>query len=302
MQNCRVLFVINKKAGTNQHIDFKAIIKYHIAKYDYIQEQYEMSGRNPKKGIEDAIQNFKPTIIASLGGDGTISLIASIIKQTDIALLIIPCGSANGMAKELQMPNDIEACLNLILKGKKTTIDLLQVNNQISVHLADVGLNARIVKRFHLDDGRGLFTYGKHLFYEIFLLRRIRFEINYDGKIKKVKAVSITFANATKYGTGAVINPDGILNDGFFEICIVKPFPKYELFKIAFQMFRNTLKFSSYFEVIKCREAIVTFRKKTILQNDGELMNKVNKISLKCLPDSLHVIIDPKLVHPTLIN
>ncbi len=297
----RVLFVINKKSGNRENHFIDETITQHASKNGYHYKLY-VCGKNIEADIRIAVNEFSPTIVCAIGGDGTINLVASIIQLRNISLLIVPFGSANGMAKELQIPPTLAECLELIQFGKVQKIDLLKVNDSISVHLADVGLNARIVRRFELDTKRGLFTYGKHLFYEIFLLKRNRFKINYDGKFMAVKAVSLTFANATKYGTSAVINPDGILNDGFFEICIVKPFPKYHVFNIAYKMFRNTLKYSEFFEVIKCKKAEVICAKKTVLQNDGELMKKVNNVYLEILPNALQVIINPNLTHPTIIN
>lgn len=297
----KVLFVINKKSGNRENIATEETIENHAKTNGYLFEFYTI-GKNAEDSIRKAVESFLPSIICALGGDGTINLVASVIQSTQISLLIVPFGSANGMAKELQIPATLTACLDLIVKGKVQKIDLLKINDKISVHLADVGLNARIVKRFDLDPKRGLFTYAKHLFYEIFLLKRNRFKIKYDDRFIEVKAVSLTFANATKYGTNAVINPDGILNDGFFEICIVKPFPKYHVFGIAYKMFRNTIKYSEFFSVIKCKSAEITCTKKITLQNDGEIMKKVNTVYLQILPNALQVIINPKLTHPTIVN
>ncbi len=67
-------------------------------------------------------------------------------------------------------------------------------------------------------------------------------------------------------------------------------------------MFRNTLKYSAYYRVITCKKAEIFCTKKTLLQNDGELMKKVSKISLESLPNALNVIINPQLIHPTIVN
>ena len=298
----KVLFVINQKAGQQSYFKIHEIIIKHAQNFDYEVDFYEMGTNHHAIEIKKIIALFKPDIIGAVGGDGTVNLVSSIIQKTKISLLIIPYGSANGMAKELQIPENLPACLELIIKGKTIEIDLLQVNNEISIHLADVGLNASIVKRFQLDKKRGLLTYGKHLFAEIFVIKRKIFTIFYDDQIKKVSAVSLTFANATMYGTGAVINPDGKLNDGLFEICIVKPFPKYLIFNIAYQMFRNKLKTSKYFEVIKCTKAKVVSKRKTLLQVDGEVMGKLKEIDLICLPKVLKVIVSANLNHPTVVN
>lgn len=294
----KVLFVINKKAGENNRINLQECFgdgsryecNVHIFKKD------------PLKEIQNAIDQFQPDIIAAAGGDGTINLVARLIKNTNIKLLIIPMGSANGMAKEFDMPESLEDCLKLIETGKTVAIDLLQINNEISVHLADIGLNAKIVKRFQLDKKRGMLTYAKYLFNEVFFIKERRFMLYLENETRKVKAVSITFANATKYGTGAVINPDGKLNDGLFEICIVKPFPKIHLLSIAIKMFRNRLKYSEFFETIHCSKAKLVAKSKTLLQVDGEIIGNVKEIRMESLLHALNVIIPDKSDYPTLVS
>ena len=183
----RVLFVINHKAGKNKNLELEILIKKHAINFNYEIDFYELSDKEDAViGIKKLIENFNPNIITAVGGDGTVNLVSGIIYGLNITLLIVPYGSANGMAKELQIPDELENCLNLITKGKIVEIDLLKINNELSIHLADVGLNARIVKRFELDPKRGLLIYAKHLFYELFLLKRKRFTINYNNQIKKI--------------------------------------------------------------------------------------------------------------------
>lgn len=294
----KILFIVNQKAGQNNQINLQECF---VGKEGEYECNIHILKKNPVKEIQKAIDDFKPEIIAAAGGDGTINLVARLIQNTDIKLLIIPMGSANGMAKEFDMPSSLEECLELIETGNTVAVDLLKINNEISVHLADIGLNARIVKRFQLDSKRGMLTYARHLFNEMFFIKSKKFTLFTENETRKIKAVSITFANATRYGTGAVINPDGKLNDGLFEICIVKPFPSIHLLSIAIKMFRNRLKYSEYFETIHCKKAKLIAHSKTLLQVDGEVVGYTKEIEMECLPQSLNVIIPSTLNYPTLI-
>jgi diacylglycerol kinase (ATP) len=299
MELKKVLFIINQKAGQNNRINLQECF---VGKENEYECNIHILENNPLLEIEKAISQFRPEIIAAAGGDGTINLVARLIQNTGIKLLIIPMGSANGMAKEFDMPESLEDCLKLIETGKTVAIDLLKINDEISIHLADVGLNAKIVKRFQLDRKRGMLTYAKYLFNEVFFIKKRTFMLYLENETRRIKAVSITFANATKYGTGAVINPDGKLNDGLFELCIVKPFPKVHLFSIAIQMFRNRLKYSEYFETIHCKKAKLIAKYKTLLQVDGEVIGTVKEINMECLPGAVLMIIPDGLDYPTLVN
>jgi diacylglycerol kinase (ATP) len=287
-----ILFVINPFAGANRDADLPASINTCAQLNALNFKLFVMTGADDLKAIEEAIVQYKPDILAAAGGDGTCNLVAQCARSRHLKMGIIPIGSANGMAVELNIPREMnEAILNLV-NGVPKKIDLLQINeSDIALHLSDVGLNAKIVKRFHVENRRGLWRYVVHFFTEYFLLKHYRFIITCDGKTFMRKAISITFANASKYGTGAVINPKGIIDDGKFELCIIKPFPWYYLLPITIKFFRGNLTNSKYVEIISCAEAIIDCRKKLILQIDGEIKKKTHRIMVGILPKALDVIV-----------
>ncbi|MDP3466747.1 MAG: diacylglycerol kinase family protein [Daejeonella sp.] len=284
----RILFVINPKSGHGGERNLKKLISWQSETDGFDYQLIIMSG-DDKERISNTINQYKPDIVAAAGGDGTINLMAGILAHTGIPLAIIPQGSANGMAKELHIQGKTESALEILVKGKTKAIDLIKINDRICIHLADVGLNARVVKRFEKDPKRGILTYARHLFGEMFLLKKYVFNISCDGKTIRRKGVSITFANASQYGTGAVINPKGILDDGKFELVIIKPFPPIKLLSITWKMFMNKLHTSDYVEIISCVKAQVISSRKTTLQVDGEVLGKVKEISIECLHKALLV-------------
>ena len=287
----KVLFVINPRSGNRVSDNLELIIseQSRIQGFNFL--IYRLESNDEESRIKNEISEYSPEIVAVAGGDGTVNLLAKILYQSSIAMLIVPLGSANGMAKELGIGNRVENALSLITTGIRKNIDLIKINNNLCIHLGDVGLNASIVRRFEKDPKRGLITYARHLFKELFFINRYRFEIVADGKMIKCKAVSLTFANASKYGTGAVINPIGKLDDGKFEIVIIKPFAKVHLVSISWKMFLGTLQTSEFVEVISCSEAFIKTSKRTTLQVDGEVIGKVKEIRISVLPGSLSVIV-----------
>jgi diacylglycerol kinase (ATP) len=287
----KVLFVINPHSGSGDQDILNDLISEQVKNLKLNHRIYRMKSGNQEKAIRKEIEIFNPGVVACAGGDGTVNMMATIMAGSKAGLLIIPLGSANGMAKELGI-NNIEDAVLLLSKAENRQIDLLNINGNICIHLADVGVNARVVKRFQEDPRRGILTYAKHLINEVFFIfKRYRLYIHYDGKEIKRKAVSLTIANAAKYGTGAVINPHGKLDDGRFELVIVKPFPRIKLFSLAWKMFMGTLQTSEYVEVIHCEKANIRSSRKTTLQIDGEVIGKVSEINAEINPGALNVLV-----------
>ncbi|WP_069660494.1 diacylglycerol/lipid kinase family protein [Arcticibacter eurypsychrophilus] len=289
----KVLFVVNTKSGSRLEDNLKTIIQSDAENKNYEYQIYDLPDPILEKEILKKINLYKPDVLAAAGGDGTINLIASLIHKTPLPLLIIPTGSANGMASELKIGNKIDYALSLLTDGVEQHIDVLKINNKICIHLADVGLNARIVKRFEEDPERGIWIYAKYLFREVFLIKKNKFIITIDGKKIKLHAVSLTFANASKYGTGAVINPIGKIDDGKFELVVVKPFPRIKLLSIAWKMFTNNLHTSEYVQVYSCSKLHIHASKSTTLQIDGEIIGKVREIQAEIISSCLTLLVPP---------
>ena len=295
IRTMRVLVVINPRSGrylkkpAAQHLETLLKDAANTRSFEY--HILLMPGNDAQNVIAEKIRTYKPDVVAGAGGDGTINLLSKLLAHTETALLIIPLGSANGMAKELAINTKAEQAIELLHKGIVKKIDLLNINGRICIHLADVGLNARVVKRFEQDTRRGLLTYAKHLWRELFLIRQYKFYIKADDKEMSRKAVSLTFANASRYGTGAVINPSGIIDDGKFELVVVRPFPPMTLLSITWKMFTGKLQTSEYVEVISCNSAFIRSSKKTILQIDGEVIGRTREITIRILKKALNVIV-----------
>src|SRR5690606_11393714 len=195
----KTLLIINHKSGKQK----KENILHRFEEYmqdKQTDHQVLQLTKNPEKAIGDKITSYRPDVIIAAGGDGTVNMITNIIQNQIIRLLIYPFGSANGMARDLSMPANFDDALNLLENGLIVKLDLLKINENTSIHLADVGLNARIVKRFQLDNKRGMLTYAKYLFNEVFYIRSKRFTITYGNIERKVKAVSLTRSEERRVG------------------------------------------------------------------------------------------------------
>ncbi|HZI88057.1 MAG TPA: diacylglycerol kinase family protein, partial [Pyrinomonadaceae bacterium] len=84
-------------------------------------------------------------IIVAGGGDGTINAVASELVGTDKAFGVLPLGTLNHFAKDLNIPVDIEAAVRTIVSGHTTRVDVAQVNDRIFLNNSSLGLYPRLV-------------------------------------------------------------------------------------------------------------------------------------------------------------
>ena len=110
------------------------------------------------------------------------------------------------------------------------------MNKHICLHLSDIGLNAQLIKHFEEGKLRGKLGYATKVIKTLWTKSIDDAFISISGGQQvTMKALMVVLANATKYGTGAVINPDGDLYDGQFEVVIMKKLAISELFKMWFR-------------------------------------------------------------------
>ena len=83
-------------------------------------------------------------LIFVFGGDGTISILP-ILEPLDIPIIPIPLGSANDLATELGLIDEIGEIISKAVKGNIELIDILSVNGRLFATVAGVGLGAEVV-------------------------------------------------------------------------------------------------------------------------------------------------------------
>lgn len=291
----KYLFIINPIAGGLDKKEYIAGLK---KKFDQHQVHFDIlettgDGDNDRQRIEQKVEEKKPEVVVAVGGDGTCNMVADLLKHTEIVMGIIPLGSANGLATELSIPQNIEQATDLLLSGKELAIDAILINQKyLCLHLSDIGLNARVVRRFERGEkSRGMLGYFKQYLSEITHLEPKKFKFELNGNQFSRKAHMVVIANASKYGTGAIVNPTGKINDGKFEVCIIKPFPIWSIFSISIALFRGTLKSSRYVKILSCKQIKVFNKPRDVVQIDGEDIGEPKVVNAEILDKALKVIV-----------
>lgn len=283
----KLLFIVNHRSGRNT-TDWRVTIQQYYKELPHVAEIYELPENCSPEQIKQKIHAISPDRVVAVGGDGTIKLVAELIAGTNMPLAIIPAGSANGMAKELDIPTDTEAALQVATEGLITKIDTIKVNGELCIHLSDIGFNAFIVKTFESMKSRGWWGYLKAAWHVMWRNRKMMVKIETDNDFVHREARMIVLANASKYGTGAVINPEGKLNDGLFEIVIIRKISPGEIFKM---MFSHRPFDPEKTELFKTRSVTVQSKHKAHFQVDGEYLGKTNMVEASIMHHALSIVV-----------
>lgn len=292
--NLKLFFIINPRSG-NSSIDWVIVITTYFKLLNHTIELYQLSKESTVSTIVERIISFAPNQVIAVGGDGTVKLAAECLIGKNIPLGILPAGSANGLAKELSISNDPEKALDILIKGFVRKIHVIKINNQLCIHLSDIGLNASAIKQFEAQQRRGMWGYLIASIKVLWKRQIMEVEIQMNKKSIKIIAAVIVIANATKYSSGAIINPIGKLNDALFEVIAVKKISIYEIFKMAFS---HAAYNPDKTEIFQTNALFMRSIEKVHFQVDGEYFGMVNEVNVTLIPDALEVIV-PALAEDT---
>lgn len=250
---------------------------------------YETEGEDDRSKLKKILSQVDCDVMVVCGGDGTVHLVADIALEYKLPLAIYPAGSANGLATELQLDEDVAELFDLIDRDKMLKMDVLTVNDHKCLHFSDIGFNARLIERFEEGKFRGMLGYFRYFVETMWHHQPSKFQLVYNGQEIEVKALAIVFANARLLGTGAIINPSGQLDDGKFELCIFKPYPWYAALGLAFRFFSGGIKESPYVEIKEVTEVSLQCEEEELCQVDGELVGKYRAIKSALYDEQLKV-------------
>ncbi|MCB0464048.1 MAG: diacylglycerol kinase [Aequorivita sp.] len=287
-----ILLVVNPISGDCDKDSIIASVKKEAENRNYDFKLYKTTGEKDTESINSLIKDINPKRILVAGGDGTISLVAQCILGSDICLGIIPAGSANGMAVNFDIPQTLPEQIDVAFSDCTMKLDALSINDQICLHIADMGINAELIQNYENSKFRGKLGYFIQSIPTLFNSDSpFHFKVETEEGQFEETGILLAIANASKFGTGATINPKGKMNDGKFEILIFKSLDFIEIFKTINDQFEMS---SDFVRIISTQKAKISSRKKVPFQIDGEFLGEINEATatikneklLVALPDS----------------
>lgn len=229
-------------------------------------------------------------VFVAVGGDGTISVVAQKLINTNKILAVFPAGSGNGFSNETNFNKNISRLLEKIEIKQSREIDTFMVNEHFSINVSGTGFDGKVVKEFEKTN-RGFKNYIKVSIQTFFKYKPIKIKfLEEDYKQYNGKYLMLNIANTRQFGNNAYIAPMASKSDGLVDLVLVKKFPlTYSPF-FAFRMFTKRLKDDDYVTYLPVSEIEFKVNTKT-WHIDGEFKKIKSPIHIKVLPKSLKILI-----------
>jgi diacylglycerol kinase (ATP) len=296
MAGKKIAFIINPKAGRKRSGDIAATIRRYLdtEKYDPVFRYTEFGGHASK--IVDELLDEGLDIIIAVGGDGTVNEVARRMINKKATFGIVPKGSGNGLARHLGIPVRLPQAVSVLNRRESMLIDAGRLDKYWFFCTCGLGFDARIGHKFAMSEIRGFRSYMRTIAKEFRKYKPRKYNFKVDDKSYRRRAFLITIANAGQYGNNAYIAPGARIDDGLFNICILKPFPLIKTLFLGLRLFNRSIERTPYMEVIQGKEIVFKkSKKKFVFHYDGEPVKfKKNKVKIVMHHQCLKVIANRK--------
>lgn len=293
----KALIFYNEKSGQSDAAEHYTAIKTHFQKHSI---EYEII-RVPippleiQKFIQQGLHNGLDLVVAA-GGDGTVSMVGSPLVNSEISMGILPIGTGNLLAKELNIPLRFDKALEVLTSDASETfaIDTIGLGQNSFLMNLSVGISSTIMGETPSSEKQrlGFFAYLKHFIKLLFRIKMDRFTIEFDGQTITKSASEVIIANSRILAAQQFEWPDYVsLNDGKQDLFIIRAANFRDVLKFiasVFTKYRINLPIVSYYPYEKyCR---IETREPRNFQADGDPIG-VTPIHVEVRPQSLKIIV-----------
>ncbi len=231
------------------------------------------------------------------GGDGTLNEVINGLlspprgdqgKQT-IPLALIPFGTANVMARELGIPDDIEGAVEHALTGTPKRISLGKINDRYFALMAGAGFDGEIVlkvkERTKRLSGKGAYV-----------LTGFRVFKGYNPPLIRVRTLKETFSgfdvivgNARFYGGNYQVTPKADISEPLLDVCLLKSKTRKKLLRFIFGVLSGRHVKLSDVVYRKTSRIEITSRDTVHVQIDGEYFGTLPVI-IESVKDAVSIV------------
>lgn len=286
--------VHNPVSGTSDAEEVRERIHQIMEEHQIPFEIYETTGKEDipdvvKKAINNGFERF-----VAVGGDGTISGVASGLVQTGLPMVIIPMGTVNALARELKIPLGLDDAEWWLSDHDMKVIDVVEAREHFYLLNISIGTSARIMKAAKRED---IHRFGVLVFIWEALKRYAsipvyRFRLVIDGRSVYSRASEIFIANSgLLLGIKTLqLDEKAGLDSGKLSICTAHLRTVFDYVRIAMKMlFQSSEDIEEFNCVGASREVTIDANRPVPVQGDGELIGNT-PITVTLVPRALHIV------------
>ena len=267
-----------------------------ISKTAYPGHATEIAQQAVRKGFE--------TVVA-VGGDGTINEVLNGIVGSEVALGVIPTGTANDLASHYGIPSDLNRACGVVSRRHLHRTDIIRVNERYFITAGGTGLPCEVagiangIKRW-VAAGR---LCGRILSSKLYMIAalwatvvrskpRNLLQVRCNGQSFAADTLSLTVSNQPFLGRRFMVSPGAADDDGIFDVCLISNSKsRAQILSILLRVLSGTHIYSPSVLSWKARELVVSAHRPLGFFGDGEVIQTASEFRIQILPGAVNLIV-----------
>lgn len=289
----RIILVINPRSGKGDTTSKMESIHRACREAGH---GYEVLTIGPDRSVEHATREIlreRPDRVLICGGDGTVTAVGTALLHTGIPLGVLPCGTANAIARAIGVPARLTEATRYVLEESPRPFDAVRINDRISLLTSGAGYDSDIVATAdgQLKKKIGPLAYIWAFFAKLGSLQATRFEITIDDRdTVTVEGHCLLLANIGRLFGEFDLFLDSRPDDGLVNVAVLRLEDIQELVSVAGRTLTGIEPGSMQSAFFAGRNVTVRLSQRLRTQIDGDVGGETDSIRAEVLPGALQVV------------
>ena len=295
--------VIFNPAKVTDWITFRRHVEYELKSRGWDRALwFETTSEDHGRTMTEQAVREKVDLVLGAGGDGTIRVICSGLAHTGIPFGLIPAGTGNLLARNIGIPLDEVAALDVAFDGVDKALDLvrLQLDDQPPDHfavMAGIGLDAVIMERA---DPKMKKAVGSAAYFVSAAQNanhpamHATIAVDDQPPIKR-RAHLIIVGNVGFLLANIQLIPGARADDGILDVLVASPRTLSDWVRLTTQVLTRRRKPDDQLDRLTGHKVTITVEERDHVQLDGDTVGECNTLTAEVVPGALQLRV-PKSV------
>ncbi|MEP9384343.1 YegS/Rv2252/BmrU family lipid kinase [Nocardioides sp. KR10-350] len=251
---------------------------------------------DPGTGMAQAARAEGAELVLVCGGDGTVREVCAALAGTGIPVGIVPAGTGNLLARNLEIPLYIRAAIDVALTGQDRAVDLVEVSgdNMEDTHfmvMAGMGFDAAIMDGVNeqIKKRIGWLAYVLSALKSL-MFPAMRLEISVDGgEFTRHRARTVVVGNVGYLQAGMPLLPDARIDDGLLDVVLLNPRKFLSWVPLAFRVLGKRSRTDDLVNRMTGRTVVVRASHEMPREFDGDTIAPGRELRMTCIHGRLLV-------------
>jgi YegS/Rv2252/BmrU family lipid kinase len=249
----------------------------------------ETTPDDPGQGLVRRALRAGVDLVMVCGGDGTVMACASALAGSGVPLALLPRGTGNLLATNLDLPADLDGAVRTALRGRRRRLDVGALGDDRFVVMAGMGFDAAMLR----DADPGLKARVGALAYVLSGLRNLRrasarFELRLDDRPPFSRVgQGVLVGNLGRLQGGLPVLPDAAPDDGQLDVAVLRTRRLADWLRLAAGVLLRRRPGEPELESHRARRVEVRCRTPQPVQRDGEPAEPSTRMAVEVVPAAL---------------